>query len=116
MCEQVLSAFTITPVIRIMTSSHLCVESSNEPKRRGNFRLRFSCSINAFSKWKQDVFTKFGSAHGCAVRTGALKRDLFSKIKKRSERHSFGYFSLAVERKVTRRQRRNTNNKSYTSN
>jgi hypothetical protein len=30
-----------------------------------------------------DVSTKFGSAHGCAVRTGALKRDLFSKIKKR---------------------------------
>jgi hypothetical protein len=30
-----------------------------------------------------EASTKFGSAHGCAVRTGALKRDLFSKIKKR---------------------------------
>ena len=47
-----------------------------------------------------DVFTKFGSAHGCAVRTGALKRDLFSKNKKRPGRHSFAYFALAVERKV----------------
>jgi hypothetical protein len=26
-----------------------------------------------FSKWKQEVSTKFGSAHGCAVRTGALR-------------------------------------------
>jgi hypothetical protein len=59
-----------------------------------------------------DVSTKFGSAHGCAVRTGALKRDLFSKIKKRLGRHSFGYFSFAVERKVTRRQGRNSNEKS----
>ena len=57
--------------------------------------------------------TKFGSAHGCAVRTDALKRGLFSKIKNVSERHSFGYFYLAVERKVTRRQGRNSNNKGY---
>jgi hypothetical protein len=35
-----------------------------------------------FSKWKQDVSTKFGSAHGCAVRTGALKSDWAVQDKK----------------------------------
>jgi len=45
-----------------------------------------------------DVSTKSGSAHGCAVRTGALKRDLFSKIKKRLGTALFGYSFLAVEK------------------
>ncbi|WP_157035306.1 hypothetical protein [Psychromonas ingrahamii] len=58
------------------------------------------------------MFPLSSALHMDAVRTGALKRNLFSKIKKRPGRHSFGYFSLAVERKVTRRQGRKTNDES----
>jgi len=47
-----------------------------------------------------DAVAKFGSAQGCAVRTGALERDLFSKRKNVLEWHSFAYVSLATERKV----------------
>jgi hypothetical protein len=47
-----------------------------------------------------EVSTKFGSAQGCAVRTGALKTGGQCKIKKWPGRHSFAYFALAVERKV----------------
>jgi hypothetical protein len=35
-----------------------------------------------FSKWKHDVSTKFGSAQGCAVRTGALKSGWAGQDKK----------------------------------
>jgi hypothetical protein len=80
-----------------------------EPMRLRKFPYVFLAQSISLARGNMDVSTKFGSAHGCAVRTGALKRDLFSKIKKRPGRHSFGYFSFAVERKVTRRQGRNTN-------
>ena len=45
-----------------------------------------------------DAETKFGSAQGCAVRTGALKRDLFGKIKKRFGTALFGYFFLLLRK------------------
>jgi len=57
-----------------------------------------------------DVSAKFGYVQGCMVRTGALKSDLFSKIKNGLERHSFAYFSVAVDRKVMSSTRRKHSN------
>ena len=57
-----------------------------------------------------DVSAKFGYKQGCVVRTGALKRDLFNEIKNVLERHSFAYFSVAVDRKVMSSTRRNLRN------
>ena len=54
-------------------------------------------------------FIRLGPAHGCAVQAGALKRNWAAQDQKMARGSlSFGYFSLAVQRKVTRRQRRKT--------
>ena len=51
-----------------------------------------------------DAVAKFGSAHGSAVRTGALKVIVQTRLENNMGSLSFGYFPLAVQRKVTRLQ------------
>ena len=51
-----------------------------------------------------EAVTKFGSAHGGAVRTGAFKVINRARLENNMGSLSFGYFPLAVQRKVTRLQ------------